>query len=263
MSSPIVAPRNACFLIIGNEILSGRTREANLAVLAGALNARGIRLLEARVIPDIEQHIIDTVNECRAKFDVVFTSGGIGPTHDDITAECVARAFGRRLVAHEESFRALEAYFGKERFNAARQRMAMMPEGARPIINGVSLAPGFSIGNVHVMAGVPSIFAGMVAWLVPQLEGGAPLAMLGWHAAGLGEGDFADDLRTLQERFPNVDLGSYPYQADSATHGVALVAKGYDETAVKAAAQALHDLIMAHGREPVAGDPNRKAAPGS
>ncbi|GBR69866.1 competence/damage-inducible protein A [Gluconobacter kanchanaburiensis] len=247
--------KTACFLVIGNEILSGRTQDANTRVLAQALNAQGIRLMEVRVIPDIDEWIIRTVRECSAAFDLVFTSGGIGPTHDDITAECVATAMGAPLVRHEESFSLLEAALGKERFNTARQRMAYLPEGATPILNTVSVAPGFSIGNVHVMAGVPAIFASMVAWLVPQLEKGAPLVSASWHAVGLKEGDFASDLATLQETFPTIDLGSYPYHLPEGSGGVALVAKGYDAGIVEKAALAIHDLIMAHGREPLSGEP--------
>ncbi len=250
--------KTACFLVIGNEILSGRTQDANTRVLAQALNEQGIRLMEVRVIPDIEERIIRTLRECSATFDIVFTSGGIGPTHDDITAECVATAMRAPLVRHEESFRLLEAALGADRFNAARQRMAYLPEGATPILNTVSVAPGFSIGNVHVMAGVPSIFAAMVAWLVPQLEKGAPLVSASWHAVGLKEGEFADDLATLQKNFPTIDLGSYPYHRPEGVSGVALVAKGYDAAVVEKAALALHDLIMAHGREPLAGEPAHK-----
>ncbi|EHH69194.1 competence/damage-inducible protein A [Gluconobacter morbifer] len=246
--------KTACFLVIGNEILSGRTQDANTRVLARALNAQGIRLLEVRVIPDIPDRIINTVNECRKAFDIVFTSGGIGPTHDDITADCIARAFGVPLVRHEESYQAMEAVMGREKFNAARQRMADLPEGATPILSALSAAPGFTIGNVHVMAGVPSIFASMVEWLVPQFEKSAPLASASWHAAGLKEGDFAEDLRLLQTRFPTIDLGSYPYQLSDGTKGVALVAKGYDAETVRTADTALHDLIMAHGKEPMKGE---------
>ena len=251
--------KNACLLVIGNEILSGRTQDANTQVLARALNAQGIRLLEVRVIPDIEDHIVQTVTECRARFNILFTCGGIGPTHDDITAECIAKAMGVPLLRHEPTFQKLEALMGKEKFNTARQRMAMFPEGAVPIENAISAAPGFSIGNVHVMAGVPSIFASMVDALVPQLEKGPPLTSVSWHAAGLKEGDFADDLRRLQERFPGIDLGSYPYGLTDGTKGTALVAKGYDAEAVTTVGPLLHDLIMAHGREPVSGDPPHKA----
>ncbi|MFT9382407.1 competence/damage-inducible protein A [Gluconobacter sp. P5B12] len=251
--------KNACLLVIGNEILSGRTQDANTQVLARALNAQGIRLLEVRVIPDIEDHIIRTVTECRERFDILFTCGGIGPTHDDITAECIAKAMGVPLLRHEPTFQKLEAIMGKEKFNAARQRMAMLPKGATPIENAISAAPGFSIGNVHVMAGVPSIFASMVETLVPKMEKGPPLTSVSWHAAGLKEGDFADDLRHLQEQFPKIDLGSYPYGLTNGTTGTALVAKGYDASAVKNAGSLLHDLIMAHGRDPISGDPPHKA----
>ncbi|QDH17506.1 competence/damage-inducible protein A [Swingsia samuiensis] len=250
-----MSQKNACFLVIGNEVLSGRTKDANTQVLAKALNERGIRLLEVRVIPDIEDHIIRTVRECKASFDIVFTSGGIGPTHDDITTQCIAKAMGVPLILDEPSSKALEEHLGKERFNKACQKMAYLPQGATPIENKVSIAPGFSIENVHVMAGVPSIFAYMVSWLVPQLEAGVPLSSKSWHAPGLKEGQFADDLEALQHQFPSIDIGSYPYQLPDGVKGVALVAKGYDAQVVNDAAHTLHDLIVAYGQKPISGDP--------
>lgn len=246
--------KNACFLVIGNEILSGRTQDANIQVLACALNEQGIRLTEVRIIPDIAERIISTVGECRARFDMVFTSGGIGPTHDDITALCVAEAVGVRLIRHEESFRRLETHFASKNFNEARQRMAWLPEGATTIENSVSVAPGFSIGNVHVMAGVPKIFASMVKWLVPQLEGGTPLVSASWHSPTLYEGDLAQGLEAIQSDFPHLDIGSYPYERKNG-RGVALVAKGYDPAAVQSAAERIHALISSLGANPIEGEP--------
>ena len=249
-----MAPRTACFLVIGNEILSGRTQDANIRVLAQALNGRGIRLMEVRVIPDIAEHIISTVNDCRARFDLLFTSGGIGPTHDDITAACVAEAFNVPLKCHEDSFRQLEALFPAGEFNKARQRMAWLPEGATPIENSVSTAPGFSLGNVHVMAGVPRIFQAMVAWLMPRLEAGAPLTSVSWYSYDIYEGDLAEKLTAIQQDFPMLDLGSYPFE-DSKKRGVALVAKGYDAAAVAHAGSALKALLHDLGFNPLEGDP--------
>lgn len=254
-----MSPRTACFLIIGNEILSGRTQDSNLHVLAQALNQQGIRLLEARVIPDIRSHIINTVNECRSRFDFIFTSGGIGPTHDDITASAVAEAFNVPLICHEESFKALEALFPPGEFNQARQRMAWLPQAATPIKNSVSTAPGFSLGNVHVMAGVPHIFQAMVKWLVPQLEAGIPLSSQSWYSYDVYEGDLAAQLTQLQERFPTLDLGSYPFGRGQ-KRGVALLAKGYDSTAVSKAGAALKALLETLGYLAIEGDPPRSTS---
>lgn len=251
-----MAPRTACFLVIGNEILSGRTQDANIRVLAHALNGRGIRLMEVRVIPDITDHIIATVNDCRARFDLLFTSGGIGPTHDDITAACVAEAFNVPLTRHEDSFRQLEALFPAGEFNRARQRMAWLPEGATPIKNSVSTAPGFSLGNVHVMAGVPRIFHAMIDWLAPQLEAGAPLTSASWYSHDVYEGDLADRLTAIQQDFPMLDIGSYPFEHGS-ERGVALVAKGYDADTVIRAGSALKDLLQTLGFTPEEGDSPR------
>lgn len=167
--------RTSALILIGNEILSGRTKDENIQFLALRLGELGIPLREIRVIPDIRETIINTVTEMRAKYDEVFTTGGIGPTHDDITAPCVAEAFGVPWEIHPPTFKLLETYFGPEEFNAARQRMAKLPQGATPIVNPVSLAPGFSIGNVHVMAGVPRIMRGMFDSLAPSLQKGAPV----------------------------------------------------------------------------------------
>src|SRR3954451_19193777 len=166
----------ACLLVIGNEVLSGRTRDANIQFLATHLGERGIPLREVRIIPDVPETIISTVNEVRAKFDYVFTTGGIGPTHDDITSECIARAFGVKWVLHEEARRRLAAgYANPADLNEARLRMAHVPEGAVLIDNPVSRAPGFQIGNVFVMAGVPRIMQAMFDGIKHGLAGGAPV----------------------------------------------------------------------------------------
>ena len=166
----------ACVLVIGNEILSGRTKDANLAWLAVELNKLGVRLMEARVIPDVEETIVATLNEVRARFDYVFTTGGIGPTHDDITAACVARAFAVPLVRNPEAVRRLQAHYANPAdLNEARLRMANAPEGATLIDNPVSKAPGFRIGNVHVMAGIPVIMQAMFDGIRHTLVGGSPM----------------------------------------------------------------------------------------
>ena len=161
----------AALIIIGNEILSGRIQDANLSYIATKLNDEaGIRLTEARVVPDIEAEIVDAVNAMRTKHDYVFTTGGIGPTHDDITAEAVAKAFGRRLVRHPEAYRRLVEQFEKRglEINEARLRMTNTPEGATLVENGISVAPGFQVENVYVMAGVPQVAHAMIDWLAPS-----------------------------------------------------------------------------------------------
>ena len=163
----------AAFIIIGNEILSGRTQDANLSFLAGRLGEIGIQMVEARVIPDVEQTIIDTVQTLSAQVDYVFTSGGIGPTHDDITADAVAKAFGTETFEDPEAVALLEAHYAAGEFNAARRKMARVPRGSTLLANPVSTAPGFRIGNVHVLAGVPKIMQAMVDMLLPGLTGGA------------------------------------------------------------------------------------------
>jgi molybdenum cofactor synthesis domain-containing protein len=249
----------ACLLIIGNEVLSGRTKDANLQFLATRLGEMGIPLREARVIPDVPETIIATVNEVRAKFTYVFTTGGIGPTHDDITAECIAAAFGVPWEPHPEAWALLEAHYASREppaeFNAARQRMATMPRGASLIPNPVSVAPGFIIGNVHVMAGVPRIMQAMFDQLAPSLQGGTPVQSRAVHAAGMLEGKIAGGLGEIQQRFPQVEIGSYPYYRENGG-GVALVAKGTDVAALEAAIAEITALISGMGMVPVPGEPN-------
>ena len=244
----------ACLLVIGNEVLSGRTQDANIRHLAVRLGEIGIPLREVRVIPDVPDTIIGAVNECRARFDHVFTTGGIGPTHDDITSECVAAAFGVPWEPHPEAWARLERHLGAERFNAARQRMATVPRGATLIDNPVSVAPGFTIGNVHVMAGVPRIMQAMFETLAPRLQGGAPVASRAVHAIGLLEGDLAEGLQAIQGRYHALDLGSYPFYRATGG-GVALVAKGTDAAALDACVAEVAALVAALGKEPVAGEP--------
>src|ERR1700751_1016898 len=187
----------ACVLIIGNEILSGRTQDANLVFLARGLNEIGIRLREARVIPDDGAVIVATVNEVRRGFDYVFTTGGIGPTHDDITAQCVADAFGVALVVSPEAKRLLESHYSHGQLNEARLRMAMAPEGAVLLPNPISRAPGFQIGNVFVLPGVPSIMQGIFEQLKYRLVGGEKMLSRS-VSCSLGEGTLAKELGELQ-----------------------------------------------------------------
>ena len=244
----------ACLLVIGNEVLSGRTQDANIQFLATRLGALGIPLREVRVIPDVADTIIGTVNEVRARFDHVFTTGGIGPTHDDITSECVAAAFGVPWEKHQEAWARLNRHYQPGAFNPARQRMATLPRGAGLIDNPVSIAPGFSIGNVHVLAGVPRIMQAMFETLAPRLAGGPPIVSRAVHTNDLPEGRIAEGLAAIQGRYPDLDLGSYPYYRLNA-NGVAIVAKGPDATQAEAAIGEVTGLMRALGGTPVAGEP--------
>jgi molybdopterin-biosynthesis enzyme MoeA-like protein/5'-deoxynucleotidase YfbR-like HD superfamily hydrolase len=248
----------ACLLIIGNEVLSGRTKDANLQFLGTRLGELGIPLREVRVIPDVPDTIVATVNDVRPRFTYVFTTGGIGPTHDDITAECVAAAFGVPWEPHPEAMALLAAHYASREppveFNAARQRMAAVPRGATLIANPVSVAPGFIIGNVHVMAGVPRIMQAMFEGLAPTLRGGTPVQMRAVHAHGLLEGRIAEGLGHIQARFPEVEIGSYPYYRETGG-GVALVAKGTDVAMLDAAIAEITGFVAGMGFEPVSGEP--------
>ncbi len=243
----------AAILIIGNEILSGRTQDININFIAKRLGALGIVCAEVRVVPDIPHRIIGAVNELRAAYDQLFTTGGIGPTHDDITSECVAAAFGVPWVVHGPTDALMKQKMG-DSYNAARQRMATFPQGATPIANAVSLAPGFSIGNVHVMAGVPNIMQAMFDALEPSLPRGTPITMRAVYGMGLLEGGIAAGLAAIQERFPSVDLGSYPFRRNH-TGGVALVAKGTEIPLLEQAIAEATALIAAQGIEPIQGEP--------
>jgi molybdenum cofactor synthesis domain-containing protein len=225
----------ACVLIIGNEILSGRTQDANLAFLAQGLNEIGIRLREARVIPDDAQTIVGTVNEVRAKFDYVFTTGGIGPTHDDITSACIAEAFGVPLILHPEAKRILESHYPPGGLNEARLRMAQVPEGAALLLNPISRAPGFRIENVFVLPGVPQIMQAIFNELKHRLHGGAKVFSRSVSCA-LGEGTIAQDLAALQARYGDLEIGSYPYFRRS-DFGVTLVVRGIERGRIAAAVE--------------------------
>jgi len=246
-------PLTAALIVIGNEVLSGRTQDANTVYIARRLGEIGLPLREVRVIPDVPERIIATVNEMRARYDHVFTTGGIGPTHDDITSECVAAAFGVPWEKQPVVWARMEAHYPPGGFNAARQRMATMPRGAVLIDNG-HIAPGFSIGNVHVMAGVPAIMRQMFEALVPRLPAGLPVISRCVHATGIREGDIAAGLSDIQARHDTIDIGSYPYFRDAGA-GVAIVAKGTDAEAAEQAIGEVTALFRSLGAEPVDGEP--------
>ena len=242
------AEYTACVVVIGNEILSGRTQDANLQYLAKKLTDWGVRLREARVIPDLEDVIVRTIKEVRAAFDYVFTTGGIGPTHDDITADAIAKAFGVKLVCHRETFKKMEAVYKPGEFNAARQKMCYIPDGASVIENAVSIAPGFQIANVFVMAGVPSIMRAMVDTLRNRLVGGASIQSR-TVSVYLGEGVVAEGFAALQKRYPHIDMGSYPFYR-AGRFGTSLVLRGTETPSLDRAAAEVVALVRALGAEP-------------
>lgn len=225
----------AAMIVIGDEILSGRTRDSNMHHLAGQLCEAGIDLKEVRMICDEQSAIVTAVQEMSARYDHLFTSGGIGPTHDDITADSIAAAFGQRIDVRDDARALLAAHYAKSgtELNTARLRMARIPDGAELIENPVSAAPGFKIGNVHVMAGVPSVFHAMVASVLPGLTGGAPLISRSLRI-DRGEGDIAEPLGRLASAYPMLSMGSYPFQKDG-KYGAHVVIRGSDANAVDAA----------------------------
>jgi molybdenum cofactor synthesis domain-containing protein len=201
---------NAGILIIGNEILSGRTQDTNTSTLATWLNSIGVKVEEVRVIPDIEKTIIETLNKLRASYNYVFTTGGIGPTHDDITAESVSKAFGLKYQIHKEAFKILEAYYKPGEFNEGRQKMVWMPENANLILNPTSGAPGFNVENVFCLPGVPSILKSMLGGLTNSIVGGEPILSLTISLRTV-ESEIADSLTKVQNDNHDVEIGSYPF----------------------------------------------------
>lgn len=225
----------AAMLVIGDEILSGRTRDANMHYLSGQLTEAGIDLREVRVVSDDPDAIVSAVKALSAGFETVFTSGGIGPTHDDITADCIAAAFNASIDVRDDARALLQAHYDRQgvELNEARLRMARIPDGAVLIDNPVSIAPGFTLGNVHVMAGVPAVFQAMVATVLPTLTGGAPLISKTYRIER-GEGDIAGPLGTLAKDYPDLSIGSYPYQKDG-KYGANIVIRGTDGGMIDAA----------------------------
>ena len=235
----------AAMLVIGDEILSGRTRDANMHHLAQELTKVGIDLREVRIVSDDAAAIEAAVRALAAAYTHVFTSGGIGPTHDDITADCIARAFGRHIDVREDARALLAAHYQRTgmELNAARLRMARIPDGATLIENPVSTAPGFSLENVHVMAGVPAVFQAMVASVLPTLTGGTPLMSQSLRILR-GEGEIAGPLSELAAAFPDLSIGSYPFQHNGA-FGANIVIRGQDGAQVDAAMTRLAALFPA------------------
>jgi molybdenum cofactor synthesis domain-containing protein len=241
--------KSAAVLIIGDEILSGRTPDSNSNYIARFLAALGIDLMEVRVVPDAEDDIVAGLNALRQRYDFVFTTGGIGPTHDDITADAVAKAFGVGIDYHPEAYALLEARYRPGEFNDMRKRMARIPLGARLVKNTVSTAPGFHIGNVYVMAGVPMVMRAMLETIEAELPRGAVVQSV-TVSAEIPEGTIAPGLMDIQKANPSVAIGSYPFYTDKGP-GAQLVTRGRDGEAVERVAQAIEALVKQLGGVPV------------
>jgi molybdenum cofactor synthesis domain-containing protein len=235
----------AAVLIIGDEILSGRTQDTNLNFIARYLGPYGVDLAEARVVGDIEDEIVTALNHLRERYDYVITTGGIGPTHDDITADCVAKAFGVKLYEHPDIIAMMSARWGGE-LNAARRRMARVPEGGSLVKNPVQGPPGFQIGNVFVLAGVPQIMRGMMDDVGPKLRTGRVVIARTVRVEGTGEGVIAAPLETIAKAHPDLSLGSYPFYGPSG-FGSNLVIRGRDADEVAATEAALVAALSAVG----------------
>ena len=221
---------NAAVLIIGNEILSGRTQDTNTSTIATWLNSIGVRVEEVRVIPDVEKKIVDTLNLLRSNYDYVFTTGGIGPTHDDITAESVSKVFGIKYEIHKEAFKILEAYYKPGEFNEGRQKMVWMPENAELILNPTSGAPGFSVKNVFCLPGVPSILKSMLGGLKNKIVGGLPIKSLTISLRTV-ESEIASSLTKVQDENIDVEIGSYPF-FHAGKLGVSIVLRSVNQSKI-------------------------------
>jgi len=217
---------NAAIIIIGNEILSGRTQDVNVVSISNWLNELGIKLLEVRVIPDIEKTIIKTINEVRKKFKYIFTTGGIGPTHDDITSKSISKAFRVKYCYHPTAYKLLENYYEKGRFNTGRKKMAKMPKNATLIYNPSSTAPGFFIKNVYCLPGVPSILKSMLGGLNNKIIGGKKILSKSINLRTV-ESEISIPLEKVQKIFKNVDIGSYPFFRQGKI-GVSLVIRSHE-----------------------------------
>lgn len=249
--------RGAAILVIGDEILSGRTQDTNTSYIARWLGALGIPVREARVVADVEEEIVAAVWALSSRYDYVFSTGGIGPTHDDITADCMAKAFTVGIDYHPTVHAAMAARYATMNvpggFNEARQRMARIPFGATLIGNKLSGAPGFQIGNVFVMAGIPAVMQAMLEDVRHRLAAGKALSSVS-VSVFLGEGTIAAGLTALQKQYPDVPLGSYPFSREG-KFGTALVARGNDPDKLAEVREALISVIRAAGGEPLADTP--------
>lgn len=245
----------AAIAVIGNEILSGSVRDENIAYIARGLNDIGIQLREVRIVPDIHQEIADAVNALRHRWDYVFTTGGIGPTHDDITAEAVALAFGRKVGYHPEAYARLEAFYAErgQDFTDGRKRMTLAPEGAELVNNEVMIAPGIKIENVFVLAGVPRIAHAMFEATKPYLRRGSVVQSRS-ISTHLVEGELAGPLDAIQQRHAHCDIGSYPFYGTPRGNGVKLVVRATDTELVEAVGEEVRQMIAALGGEVIEDD---------
>jgi molybdenum cofactor synthesis domain-containing protein len=248
MSRPEPRIVTAAVILIGDEILSGRTQDTNLKTIADFLNPLGVEVREARVVPDVHETIVATVQEMSRTYNYVFTTGGIGPTHDDITADAVAAAFGKNISVRPDAFAILKPWYDArgQDLTEARARMARIPDDAELILNPVSAAPGFRLGNVFVMAGVPQVMRGMLQDIPHRIEGGAVVHSRTVKTRGVGEGDIAPQLGALAKARPEVSFGSYPHarlEGSRPVFSVNLVARGRDQAQVEAAERALIEMM--------------------
>jgi molybdenum cofactor synthesis domain-containing protein len=232
---------NSSILIIGNEILSGRTQDTNTSTLATWLNSIGVKVGEVRVIPDVEKTIVGTLNLLRTTYDYVFTTGGIGPTHDDITAESVSKTFGLKYEVHKEAYKILEAYYKPGEFNEGRQKMVWMPQNAKLILNPTSGAPGFSVENVFCLPGVPSILKSMLGGLKNEIIGGEPILS---HTISLRtvESEIASSLTNVQQNNKDVEIGSYPF-FQAGKLGVSIVIRSEDQSKINKCISQILDFV--------------------
>jgi molybdenum cofactor synthesis domain-containing protein len=242
-------PITAAVLVIGDEILSGRTQDTNTAYIAKFLGALGIDVREARVVPDVQSDIVAALNALRSRFTYVFTTGGIGPTHDDITADAIAAAFGVGIDYHPDVMAMLAARYKPGEFNDMRKRMARIPDTAILVKNSVSTAPGFQLKNVFVMAGVPMIMRAMLDDIAPRLKRGVPVEVATVQTR-LPEGRVAAGLARIQAEHPALAIGSYPFYREDGS-GVQIVIRGRDSSAVEQAAIAVETLVRREGAEAV------------
>lgn len=232
----------AGILLIGDELLSGRTQDTNLAEIAKFLAPLGVQVGEARILADDAVIIQDTVKAFSDRFDYVFTTGGIGPTHDDITADCIAAAFGLGISEREDALGELRKRYEEVELNAARRRMARIPDGASLIDNPVSQAPGFQTRNVFTLAGVPQIMRGMLADITQRIQGGVKVFQITISAPDIGEGDAAERLAKIEAAFPGVSIGSYPWFNDE-LRGINFVARGTDEVVLESVRNDIEALV--------------------
>lgn len=229
-------------LLIGDELLSGRTQDTNLATIANFLTPLGVSVSQARILPDDAEVITQTVKAFSEAFDYVFTTGGIGPTHDDITADCIAAAFNLSIGERDDAITALRERYSEDELNAPRRRMARIPDGASLIANPVSQAPGFQTHNVFTLAGVPQIMRGMLSDITHRIEGGIKTHQITVTCPGVGEGDAAEALAAIEDANDGVSIGSYPFFNDE-LRGVSFVARGPDAQQLEHVKAVLETLV--------------------